>query len=77
MITNVIHNFPAYDAGIRDGDFILEVNGESVTRLPHNTVLKKINLYPDCVDLLVVKDLNLYFNENARKPIESTNQKGL
>ncbi len=62
IVNNVIPDYPAYEAGLRDGDYILEVNGELITGLYHNQVIKKILFNLDHVDLLIVNDLDGYLN---------------
>ena len=60
MANNVRPDFPADKAGLRDGDYILEVNGESIDNTEHDSVVNKISAQPTQVDLLVVADLNSY-----------------
>ena len=68
VVTNVFPNFPAHESGIRKGDYILEVNGESINQLPHNSVMKKMNSYSDYVDLLIVKNIDIYLmNHHEQK----------
>lgn len=62
VITNIIPDYPAHEAGIQDGDYILEVNGEIITSLSHNQVIKKIFSNPNHVELLIVTDLDAYLN---------------
>jgi C-terminal processing protease CtpA/Prc len=60
VANNVRPDFPADKAGLRDGDYILEVNGESIDNTEHDSVVNKISAQPTQVDLLVVADLNSY-----------------
>lgn len=60
VANNVRSDYPADRAGLRDGDFILEVNGESIDSIEHDSVVNKISAQPTQVDLLVVADLNAY-----------------
>ena len=59
---NVRDGLPAAVAGLREGDYILEVNGESIDGIEHEQVVKKISARPTMVDLLAVNDLNAYLN---------------
>lgn len=60
IANNVRPGLPADKAGLRDGDFILEVNGESLENMEHDAVVNKISNNPTQVDLLVVGDINAY-----------------
>ncbi len=62
VVVNSIPDYPAFEAGIRDGDYILEVNDEIITGLSHNQVVRKILANPSHVDLLIVTDLDAYLN---------------
>ena len=57
VANNVRPGLPADRAGLRDGDYILEVNGESLEGMEHDAVVNKISKNPNQVDLLVVGDL--------------------
>ena len=61
-------DYPADRAGLRDGDYILEVNGESIDNIEHDSVVSKISAQPTQVDLLVVADLHAYLM-NRPQPI--------
>ncbi len=61
-------DYPADRAGLRDGDYILEVNGESIDSIEHDSVVSKISAQPTQVDLLVVADLQAYLTSQP-KPI--------
>ena len=62
LVVNSIPDYPAFEAGIRDGDYILEVNDEIITGLSHNQVVRKILANESYVDLLIVTDLDAYLN---------------
>ena len=62
VVTNVIPDSPAFEARIKDGDYILEVNGDIITGLSHNQVVKKVLSNSNHVDLLIVTDLDGYLN---------------
>lgn len=62
MVTNILPDYPAFEAGIRDGDYIMEVNGDIITGLSHNHVIRKIFSKSTHVDLLIVSDLDAYLN---------------
>ena len=70
IANNVRENYPADIAGLKDGDFILEVNGESIDGMEHDAVVNKISAHHTKVDLLVVNDLNAYldFNKHMKEP---------
>lgn len=52
----------AHLAGLRDGDYILEINGESTELMEHETVEKKLFQSLNEVDLVTVSDLGNKFN---------------
>jgi len=60
VINSVVDGGPAFQAGIRDGDYLLEVNEETITGLNHSQALKKVLSNPKYVDLLVITDLDSY-----------------
>ncbi|CAF0708112.1 unnamed protein product, partial [Brachionus calyciflorus] len=62
VASNVQPNLPAHRAGLKDNDYILEVNGESILDIEHDAVVKKIRSKPDQVDLLVITDLDEYLS---------------
>jgi hypothetical protein len=66
VANNVRLGYPADKAGLRDGDYILEVNGESTEGMEHDAVVNRISKYPKQVELLVVGDINAYLN--SRRP---------
>jgi C-terminal processing protease CtpA/Prc len=59
-------DYPADRAGLRDGDYILEVNGESIDSIEHDSVVSKISAQPTQVDLLVVADLQAYLESQTK-----------
>jgi membrane-associated protease RseP (regulator of RpoE activity) len=63
IANNVKPNYPAHRSGLRDGDYILEVNGEPINGMEHETVVNRISQNPTQVDLLVVGDLNAYLTK--------------
>lgn len=69
MVENIEKNSPADLAGLKDGDFILEINNEVVTGMKTSDLIKKISKNPLKVDLLVVKDIIGYlkFKQNMDK----------
>jgi hypothetical protein len=74
IANNVRAGLPADRAGLRDGDFILQVNGESLEGMEHDAVVNKISSNPTQVDLLVVGDINAYManrKEEARPPVST------
>lgn len=71
IANNVRPGLPADRAGLRDGDFILEVNGEVLEGMEHDAVVNKISSNPNQVDLLVVGDLQAYL-ANKKQPAVST-----
>lgn len=71
MANNVRPGLPADRAGLRDGDYILEVNGESLENMEHDAVVNKISSNPNQVDLLVVGDYQAYLGnrKTTTKPV--------
>lgn len=57
---NVRDGFPAQKAGLRNGDFIMEVNGIKVESVEHDKIVNLIFTHDNDVDLLVVEDLKGY-----------------
>jgi hypothetical protein len=47
--------FAAHEAGLRDGDLILAVDGESLEAMSESTILAKLAGKSDQIDLLIVK----------------------
>jgi C-terminal processing protease CtpA/Prc len=68
---NVRYGLPAAIAGLKEGDHILEVNGESIDGIEHGQVRKKILAKGATrVDLLVVNNLDAHFyHKNAGEKI--------
>jgi len=67
---NVREGLPAAQAGLREGDYILEVNGESVDGVEHDVVISKINAHVTMVDLLAVNDVALCnaYRQQMKRP---------
>lgn len=62
---------PASRAGLREGDYIIEVNGDLVDGLDRDLVVGKMFRNPLQVELLVVEDLKVYLdNVNQRKQLK-------
>lgn len=74
VANNVRPGYPADKAGLRDGDYILEVNGQSVDGIEHDAVVNKISSNPKQVDLLVVSDLNAYLVKQRPVRDQSSDQ---
>ena len=53
-------------AGLKDGDFILEVNGEAVNGIDRETVISMMGKNPKTVDLLVVTNLKGYLESKNK-----------
>lgn len=65
FIREVDPDSPAYAGGIRDDDFLVEVNGINVLSEPHMEVVERIKANPDRVCLLVVdREAKEYFAQN-------------
>jgi C-terminal processing protease CtpA/Prc len=65
---NVPDGLPAAVGGLREGDHILEVNGESIDGLEHGQVRKKILAKgATTVDLLVAYNLDAYLDHRNAK----------
>ena len=76
IATNVRDGFPAQAAGLKNGDFILEINLTPVEALDHEEVVNIMYTKEKEVTLLVVEDLKGYKNilmeqEKIVKPIKS------
>lgn len=72
IATNVRDSYPAQKAGLKNGDYILEVNGKSIEGMEHEAVVSHIFSNVKQVDLLVVEDLKGY--KKARKQQEKLMQ---
>ncbi len=57
---NVVEDSIAHRAGLRNGDYILEVNDEAVCGLWENAVQMKMDMHSKRLDLLVVNDLSSF-----------------
>lgn len=75
VANNVRPRLPAYRAGLRDGDYILEVNGESLENMDHDAIVNKISSNPIQVDLLVVGDYKAYLANKKTTTKSATNNK--
>nr|CAH8841146.1 unnamed protein product [Trichobilharzia regenti] len=65
-ITEVDRKSPAYAAGLRDDDFVVEVNGINVVAEQHQNVVQKILTDPMKVSLLVIDPYSKsYFETNS------------
>ena len=62
VVSSVTPESKADYAGIRTGDFILEVNGVSVETIPHNEIIAKLTSNANLLDLLVVSDIDGYLS---------------
>lgn len=60
VAVNVTSGSIADKAGLRNGDYILEINDESVSGLWHDAVLMKMSIFSRRLDLLVVNDLTSF-----------------
>ncbi|KAF5403108.1 hypothetical protein PHET_03660 [Paragonimus heterotremus] len=55
IATRIIPNMPAYNAGIREGDFVLKINGVDITRFSHEEVVRYLSsVVLDSVRLTIV-----------------------
>jgi C-terminal processing protease CtpA/Prc len=72
VANNVRDGYPAKKAGLRNGDYILEVNGKSITGIEHEAVVNLIFSDMKKVDLLVVEDIKGY--KKAREKQEKIAQ---
>lgn len=53
-VVNVNNNSIALKAGLKKGHHILEINGESIQNISIETIVERVNEFPNYVDLLVV-----------------------
>ena len=67
IATNVREGLSAHQAGLRNGDFILEINMAPVETVEHEKVVDLIYSREKDVDLLVVEDLKGYKNILAQQ----------
>lgn len=63
---NVFPDKPAYNAGLREDDYILEVNDESVSGLCHDAVRLKLTRFSKTIKLLVVSDIKDYIRSSRK-----------
>ena len=66
IVENVIPGKPAFKAGLHSGQYVLEVNGQSISGIDHKNAVKIIRSSQNRVDLLVVSDLK----SQSRKGIQ-------
>ena len=79
MAHKVRPGLPADKAGLRDGDYILEVNGESLNGMEHDAVVGRISSNPNQVDLRVVGDYQSYLARqqgSIQQPLQKTPSTG-
>lgn len=70
---------PADQAGLRDGDYILEVNGTNLDGMEHDAVVSRISANPNQVDLLVVGDYQAFLARQKQplgRPLDKTPSHG-
>lgn len=66
-IGKVDANSPASDAGLKEGDRIIEVNGTNIENENHQQVVGRIKAVPNETKLLVVdSETDQFFKENNR-----------
>ena len=70
---SILPKSPAAKAGLKDGDFILEVNGESVNGCERETVISKMVNNPKQCDLLVVTNFQSYMDSKSKLKINKAN----
>lgn len=70
VATNVRDGFPAQKAGLKNSDYILEVNGKSIDGMEHEAVVNLIFANPKQVNLLVVEDYKAYKKSKKDKSKE-------
>jgi len=66
-VKSINTNLPSFVAGLRSNDNVLEINGELVENLNHQNITKKVNEFPNHVDLLVVLDLTGYLEKTPNE----------
>ena len=66
-ILNVKINSPGFKGGIRNNDYIIEINDESTQNMNLNYFLTKVNQFPNHVDLLVVSNLKKYLQNEINE----------
>ncbi|CAH8495812.1 unnamed protein product [Heterobilharzia americana] len=71
-ITEVDHKSPAYAAGLRDEDFVVEVNGINVVAEQHQSVVQRILKDPLKVSLLVLDPDSKSYFEMSSIPMDSS-----
>lgn len=74
FIGTVDDGSPAAHSGLRQGDRIVEVNGENVWILNHQVVVQKIKTYPNQVSMLVADPKTLAFYKKRNYKINSLMQ---
>lgn len=72
-IGKVDDSSPAEAAGLRQGDRILEVNGESIANKTHKEVVELIKGLPNETNLLVVDQGDTYILDSTKKSEEQAN----
>ncbi|CAL8095943.1 unnamed protein product [Calicophoron daubneyi] len=71
FLSDVDPQSPAYASGIRNNDFVVEVNGINVLSEPHIEVVNRIKQNPNEVSLLVVNDEARQYFESKQIIIDS------
>jgi C-terminal processing protease CtpA/Prc len=73
FVSDVTKNSPAAICGLRDGDRIIEVNGNNIRSTPYETIVDRIqqHMANDELELLVLDKASLKWYEQRNYPIES------
>ena len=70
IVTNVIPDSLAFNSGLKNGDFIIEVNGESVCGIWHDAVALKMSTFPRKIELLVTNDIETYIKSKKEMSVD-------
>lgn len=73
FISDVTKHSPAAVCGLRDGDRIVEINGEKIETFTYETILEKIkqHMARDDLELLVLDKKSLHWYRERNYPITS------
>ncbi|KAF7275696.1 hypothetical protein GWI33_011359, partial [Rhynchophorus ferrugineus] len=67
ILSCIVNNSPADQAGLRAGDFLISVNGISVSKMAHDAVVNLIGNCPDPIKMTIAEN---YYSDSSDEELE-------